>query len=130
MHADVSLSERSPAPQPVAFGALVLDPTGFCVRVSDQDVPMTLSEFLILRELVTAPYRTFSRVELAAAVQSRSESAGGAPASARAIDLHVSRLRRKLRQAGFDGIRTMKSVGYRFVPQRVSATSMPAAGAG
>ena len=32
-----------------------------------EDVPLTLSEFVILRELATTPYRTFTREQLAAA---------------------------------------------------------------
>ena len=47
------------------------------------------------------------------------------PETLRVVDIHVSRLRKKLAQAGCDCIRTMRYVGYRFVPPD---TEEPAAG--
>jgi DNA-binding response OmpR family regulator len=45
--------------------------------------------------------------------------------SGRAVDLHISRLRRKLSAAGYDGIRTMRFIGYRFVPVEGDAGPAP-----
>jgi hypothetical protein len=36
--------------------------------------------------------------------------------SPRSVDTHIARLRAKLRYAGYDCIKTMRFVGYRFVP--------------
>jgi DNA-binding response OmpR family regulator len=64
-----------------------------------------------------SPYQVLTRERLAAVFQSDvlRRSPGPLP-SVRAIDTHISRLRGKLHKAGFDCIRTMRHVGYRFVP--------------
>jgi two-component system response regulator CpxR len=71
-------------------------------------VPLTSIEYDILEWLVRAAGRTVSRDELTAAVYRRRASRFD-----RAIDMHVSNLRKKL---GADGarIRTVRGVGYLF----------------
>jgi two-component system OmpR family response regulator len=114
---NASAATDSPGqPQAIDHGGLFLDLNGYSVQVQGQDVPVTLTEFLLLKELAGAPYRTFDRRTLAAAVQERGFSHDLQPISARAVDLHISRLRRKLVEAGYDCIRTMRFVGYRFIP--------------
>jgi DNA-binding response OmpR family regulator len=108
--------------QTINHGSFRLDLHGFAVSVNGQDVPLTYSEFLLLKELAGNPNRYFDRGALQAVLDARSAEAkdlryaASGPATARSVDLHISRLRRKLKQCGYDCIRTMRFVGYRFVP--------------
>ena len=97
----------------ITLGALRLDAAGFTVTVDGRYLPLTLAEFVLLRELAGHPYQVLSRQRLAAAVR---EHASDAAPSERSVDTHISRLRAKLRGAGYDCIKTMRFVGYRFVP--------------
>jgi two-component system response regulator ChvI len=97
----------------MTLGALRLDPAGFSVTVGGGDLSLTLAEFLLLRELARHPYQVLGRERLAAALR---EHASDPTSSPRSVDTHISRLRRKLRSAGCDCIKTMRFVGYRFVP--------------
>ena len=69
-------------------------------------VPTTTIEYDILEFLARAAGRVITRVELTAAIYRRRASPFD-----RAIDVHVSRLRRKLGQYG-NRIRTVRGVGY------------------
>jgi DNA-binding response OmpR family regulator len=100
----------------IACGAMVLDIGGFTVTVEGQDVPVTLAEFLLLKQLALNPYRVLDRATLATVLGRRGFVYDVHPISLRTVDLHISRLRKKLRQAGYDCIKTMRFVGYRFVP--------------
>lgn len=103
--------------QNITIGTLTIDIAGHRVAMSGQDVSLTLSEFLLLKELATNPYRVLDRKTLAGTLR---ESGISSDASLRAVDLHISRLRRKLSDAGCDCIKTMRRVGYRFVPDGVA----------
>ena len=74
-------------------------------------IDLTRSEFDILARLIAAPGKVFSREELREAVQG-----GETDAFDRAVDTHVSNLRRKLgddpRNPAF--VKTVWGVGYRF----------------
>jgi DNA-binding response OmpR family regulator len=100
----------------VAYGPLVLDVGGFTVAISGRDVSVTFTEFLLLRELALQPNRVLDRAELAGVLNGRGVGARVTQASLRTVDLHISRLRKKLSVAGYDCIKTMRFVGYRFVP--------------
>lgn len=80
------------------------DPDGMLVSLTD-------GEFSLLRSLVERPRRVLSRETLL-------EVARGPDTEAfdRAIDVQVSRVRRKLRAPGDDMIRTIRNEGYLFVP--------------
>lgn len=79
-------------------------------------VQLTDGEFAVLRVFIERPRRVLSReVLLAAARGPHSE------AYDRAIDVQVSRLRRKLRAGGEEIIRTVRNEGYLFVPRVVRA---------
>lgn len=97
----------------MTLGALRLDPAGFSVTVDGNDLSLTLAEFLLLRELARNPYKVLGRERLAAALR---EDPSEPATSPRSVDTHISRLRKKLRNAGYDCIKTMRFVGYRFVP--------------
>jgi len=103
-------------PGAITMGALRLDPAGFSVTVDGRDLALTLAEFLLLQELARHPYQVLSRERLASALREYGSTSEPSPSS-RSVDTHVSRLRAKLRSAGYDCIKTMRFVGYRFVPR-------------
>ncbi len=86
----------------------LFDSEGVLVHLSD-------GEFAVLRAFIERPRRVLSREELLDAARGPDSEAFD-----RAIDVQVSRLRRKLRAGDGDIIRTVRNEGYMFVP-KVSA---------
>ncbi len=69
---------------------------------------LTPTEFGLLHHLAKTPGRAVSRSELYAAAMPESG------AFERAVDIHITNLRRKLREAGAHGpIETVRGLGYR-----------------
>jgi two-component system, OmpR family, response regulator CpxR len=95
--------------RPVAVGDLRLDPSQREVTRDGVAVPLTAVEFDLLRVLMLSAGRIVGRDDL-------SRSALGRPWNPydRAIDMHVSNLRRKLGSAasGRERIKTVRSSGY------------------
>ncbi len=83
------------------------------VRVDDQPVELTATEFELLWTLAKAPGRVHSRDRLIDRVYGED-----IVVSHRTIDTFVKRLRKKLRegQPSYDEIETVRSVGYRYRP--------------
>ena len=102
----------------VTLGALRLDRSGFSVTIGGRDLALTLAEFLLLQELVLHPHQVLGRERLAGALR-EFNPASEPSTSSRSVDTHISRLRAKLRAAGYDCIKTMRFVGYRFIPLEV-----------
>lgn len=102
----------------ITHGPLVIDLAGFTVTVAGQDIPLTFSEFLLLKELASHPNRVVDRAALVAVLDTRSSGYHPvtSPVSLRTVDTHLSRVRTKLARAGYDCIKTMRFVGYRFLP--------------
>ena len=75
-------------------------------------IDLTEGEFKVLRAFIEHPRRVLSRDMLL-------EQARGPDSESfdRAIDVQVSRLRRKLRARGDEMIRTVRNEGYMFVPE-------------
>lgn len=90
------------------LGALSVDRARYVARVGERPLPLTTSELELLAELVAAPGRVLTREHLAVRALSSEGEAGP-----RAVDTHVKRLRKKLRDAGVDPIETVYGVGYR-----------------
>jgi two-component system, OmpR family, alkaline phosphatase synthesis response regulator PhoP len=100
----------------LSVGPIYIDLSGLSVSVYGRDVPLTHGEFLILVALARQPYSVMSRERL---MEVLNEAPGGRPAlggRVRAVDTHITRIRKKLADAGCDCIRTMRFVGYRLVP--------------
>lgn len=94
----------------VRIGALECDWTGGRITVSDHLVDLRPREWAVLKALVTRAGRVVERDMLAAEVFHQDE-----PVGRNALDVHVSRLRRKL---GPDApeIRSVRGFGYRLQP--------------
>ncbi len=92
---------------------LELDPNAVAVRLDGAELSLTPFEFRILATLMRRPGRVFTRDDLIDAIH-RDDDPG---IFDRTIDVHLGRLRRKLRddaaQPRFIG--TVRTVGYRFL---------------
>ena len=80
------------------------DPVGVLIALTD-------GEFAVLRAFVERPRRVLSREQLLGWARGPDSDAFD-----RAIDVQISRLRRKLRSSGEEIIRTIRNEGYLFVP--------------
>jgi DNA-binding response OmpR family regulator len=91
-------------------GPLELDAISRQVWVDGEMVPLSNKEFALLRVMATDPARVFTRGELLQAVWGWSDELGS-----RALDAHISRLRRKLRRRGAGFVVNVWGVGYRLI---------------
>jgi len=109
-------------PQMVQVGDIELDPATRTVRHAGQPVDLTSVEFNLLEVLLREAGRVVTREHLAEVVLSRKFSPFD-----RSIDMHVSKVRKKLGDAdgGTDYIKTVRGVGYIFARPRQLAESNP-----
>jgi two-component system, OmpR family, response regulator len=102
---------------PVSHGRLTLDTDGWRARWDDAEVPLTVSEFSLLRALAGAPSRVFTRDVLIDQLHGP-----GFAITDRTVDSHVRNLRAKFTAVGAaDLIETRAGVGYRLGPCRGGA---------
>ena len=94
-------------------GGLVVDHARRCVWLSGQEVQLTYQEFELLAFLSANPAQVFSRADLLERVWGQRENSQH---QTRTVDVHVSRLRRKLGSAFGQCLTTEHRVGYRFDP--------------
>jgi two-component system, OmpR family, response regulator len=95
------------------FAGWALDPAGFALYDPDGGVvPLTEGEFRLMRALVEHPRRVLTRDQLLDFARGEESDSYD-----RAIDVQVSRLRRKLvaGRGGDELIRTVRSEGYMFM---------------
>jgi len=93
-------------------GAVSLDEASREVCVNDEALNLTSAEFNVLMLLMQQAGQVVSKAELTEKVLHRKLTAYD-----RAIDVHVSRVRQKLAQAGEDSrIKTIRGEGYQLVP--------------
>jgi len=92
-------------------GDLVMDPNRHLCAWRDQEVTLTVTEFLILEALAQRPGHVKSRDQLMDAAYGENIYVDD-----RTIDSHIKRLRKKFRMVddGFDQIETLYGVGYRY----------------
>lgn len=95
-------------------GKVMLDRNGRSVKVGDQFVDLTPSEFELLAAFMAAPGRAFSRLDLLDRVQGTSFEG-----SERTIDVHIRNLRTKIEADPKNPqyIETVYGVGYRLSPE-------------
>lgn len=96
----------------IVVGPLELDMESYQVHVvadgQRRAVNLTLTEFRLLAQMARAPSRVFSRAELLSACRSEGD------VLERTVDSHISKLRKKLEEAGVVGIPSvLRGVGYR-----------------
>jgi len=107
-------------PEMIRVGDVELDPATRTVRQKGKPVELTSVEFNLLQVLLREAGRVVTREFLVDAVLSRKFSPFD-----RSIDMHVSKIRKKLGDAdgGADHIKTVRGVGYIFTLPRERARS-------
>ncbi|MBB65466.1 MAG: DNA-binding response regulator [Waddliaceae bacterium] len=100
--------EPTVVPQVMNFGKFIMEVDKYQVKKDDSRVTLTLSEFGILRRLVTNRGKVLTRNQLLDDVQN-----DDAFIVDRNIDVHIAALRKKL-GPNFHWIETVRGVGYRF----------------
>jgi two-component system OmpR family response regulator len=101
----------------IRHGRLSLDLNGWKAAWEDRDVPLTATEFGILRTLAVNPAKVYSRDEIIDHLHGP-----GFAVTDRTIDSHVRNVRAKFGQAGAkDVIATRAGIGYSLGPCRGSA---------
>ena len=100
----------------VHVGALRIDPDSHLASIADAasgelvHLNLTLTEYRLLVHMAAAPMRVFGRGELVDACLP------GGDALDRTVDSHISKLRRKLAEAGIDDMPSgVRGVGYRLL---------------
>lgn len=97
------------------FGRFVIDLASVQAIAGDRHIPLTPTEFKLLRTLAQEPGRVFTRDDLLSTVW------GYEPGSdTRLVDVHVGRLRKKLQDAQVSevAIETSRGFGYRLRQKR------------
>ncbi|MGD8457774.1 MAG: response regulator transcription factor [Anaerolineales bacterium] len=105
----------APASQEVIrFGEFEIDMDQWELRKGNDAIFLTLTEFRLLRYLITRPNRVCSRDDLIEHVWGYDSDIG----SSRIVDVHVSHLREKLEDDPNDPrwIITVRGIGYKFSP--------------
>jgi two-component system alkaline phosphatase synthesis response regulator PhoP len=90
------------------FSDFILEIDRYILRKSEKIIPLTLSEFGILRRLVTNRGKVLTRNQLLDDINN-----DDAFIVDRNIDVHIASLRKKLGPT-FDWVETVRGVGYRF----------------
>ena len=110
--AQTARSKEPPAAEPVIVGDLTIDPETHTVRLNDAEITLTPVEYELLLALARAAGRVRTREQLLLEAAEREFEVFD-----RAIDVHISSLRRKLgddpRAPRF--IETVRGTGYRML---------------
>lgn len=119
------VARPSPGNRPPSGGqaspghGLLLDHAQRRVWIDGQEVQLTFQEFELLAFLAAHPATVFTRAELVERVWHRALGQDGRPVprDSRTVDVHVSRLRRKLGPGHGTCLVTEYRVGYQFRPR-------------
>jgi two-component system phosphate regulon response regulator PhoB len=104
------LQHEETAAERLEVGGIVLDISGHQLRVEGREMPLTATEFRLLRLLMERSGRVQTRGQLLTDVWGYAEDI-----DSRTVDTHIRRLRRKLGPEA-DRIETVIGVGYRMRP--------------
>ncbi|MAJ47414.1 MAG: DNA-binding response regulator [Planctomycetaceae bacterium] len=115
-NSDFEPNQNEPERYVLCGGELVIDPARHVVRLSGNEIDLTLTEFGMLQYLAARPGFVRTREQIISAVHGRATVL-----SSRTVDVHVTALRRKLGELG-NRIETVRGVGYRFA--EVSETAL------
>lgn len=94
--------------QELTFGPFVLDVENYHLSKKGKVIPLTLTEFSILRRMLLSRGKVLTRNQLLDEIPN-----SDALIVDRNIDVHIASLRKKL-GPNFEGIETVRGVGYRF----------------
>ncbi len=92
----------------IDLGDMIIIPERHEVRIGENRVDLTATEFKLLHLLAKRPGRVFTRQQIITAVHG-----GMSAVTDRSVDVQVVTLRRKLGERGSD-IETVRGVGYRY----------------
>ncbi|MGW0373118.1 winged helix-turn-helix domain-containing protein [Streptomyces coeruleorubidus] len=98
-------------PEPGGEPLIRVDTVQRTAEVAGRQLDLTYLEFELLAHLVAHPGRVHTRDQLVGTVWGYGHVGDG-----RTVDVHVARLRRKLGAEHRDTIRTVRRVGYKYVP--------------
>lgn len=101
-------TEPERAPKIISFGSFILEVESYLLKKNDKAIPLTLSEFGILRRLLVNRGKVLTRNQLLDDLQNDETFIVD-----RNIDVHIAALRKKLGNAS-SYIETVRGVGYRF----------------
>lgn len=101
------IDSKEDSSTPIRLGDLFIDPARFELKVAGQPVLLTLTEFNIIKLLARRPGWVFARLQIIDEVRGYEYNI-----SPRAVDVHISSLRRKLGSAGAM-IESVRGLGYR-----------------
>ena len=102
-----SETDKTSSSSVITLGPLKIDPEQFSVKLSDQKLNLTRTEFRILHKLASQPGRVFSREQL------MQDAIGEhVVVSDRNIDVHIRAIRKSLGDHQ-KLVETVRSVGYR-----------------
>ncbi len=102
-------NRKSAAGLPVDLGSISIDRERYVIVKDDRPIDLPRKEFELFCLLASKPHKVFTRDEIYGAVWGNQVIVGD-----RTIDVHIRKLREKI---GQDYIRTVKGVGYKFIPQ-------------
>ena len=98
-------------PTKLEDNGLVVDKSTYQITLNNNEIPVTLTEFKIVFELIKQKGEVLTRDQL------RDVALGKASVTDRTIDVHLAALRKKLGPWA-DNIKTIRGVGYRYIAQR------------
>ncbi|MFF7735019.1 winged helix-turn-helix domain-containing protein [Streptomyces sp. NPDC007984] len=104
-------ADQDPGPEPGGEPLIHVDTVQRTARVAGRPLDLTYLEFELLAHLVAHPGRVHTRDQLVGTVWGYGHVGNG-----RTVDVHIARLRRKLGAEHRDAIRTVRRVGYKYVP--------------
>ncbi len=100
--------ENEKAPKTLSFGPFTLEVDRYLLRKEEKVIPLTLSEFGILKRLLSNRGKVLTRNQLLDDIHN-----DDAFVVDRNIDVHIAALRKKL-GPNFHWIETVRGIGYRF----------------
>ncbi len=107
-----SQSDKRPGPEKIVrHGCLELDLNRFEAHWDGKQVVLTVTEFGIIRTLLSYPGKVFTRDELISSAYTYDNIV-----TDRTIDSHIRRVRQKFSKAGVNPIETVHGLGYRLGP--------------
>ncbi|MCC6219831.1 MAG: response regulator [Deltaproteobacteria bacterium] len=101
--------EKLPDDSAILFKAgISIDPRRFVVKLGENNIDLTLSEFRLLHFLMRHPGWVFTRYQIVDAIKGEDY-----PVTDRSVDVQIVGLRKKLGEQG-KLVETVRGVGYRF----------------